>query len=241
MSLFNTNVRRNLVVCLLIVAVNHNTSAAEPAPTAGRADKILILGNSITLHGPSAAIEWTGNHGMAASEPEKDYVHLLLQRFAAENEGRKPQSLVENIADFERGYGTLDIAKRFQKHAEFQADVVILAIGENVPRLATAEDKARFKKAVAELLATLKTERKTQRIFVRSLFWPDPAKDEILSQVCTEANGSFVDLAEVAKDPASRASAERKFNHAGVGGHPGDKGMAGIADAIWKAWKQLPK
>ncbi len=31
-----------------------------------RADRILFLGNSLTLHGPKPEIQWTGNWGMAA-------------------------------------------------------------------------------------------------------------------------------------------------------------------------------
>ena len=40
--------------------------------------RILVVGNSITRHGPNAEIGW-GNRdwGMAASAPEKDFVHLL--------------------------------------------------------------------------------------------------------------------------------------------------------------------
>ena len=42
-----------------------------------KADRILFLGNSLTLHGPKPEIEWTGNWGMAASAQDKDFVHLL--------------------------------------------------------------------------------------------------------------------------------------------------------------------
>jgi lysophospholipase L1-like esterase len=222
--------------------------AARRAAVAGDADvvpprRILFLGNSITLHGPLPAIEWPNNHGMAASAPEKDYVHLLLRRFTEANHGRHPEAMIENIADFERHYDRMDVRKEYKKYADFKADVVILAIGENVRPLPTQKDKAGFKTAVAELLA-LVNRAVAPRILVRSSFWPNKDHDEILRQACAEAHGTFVDLGELGNDPSNRAASEQKFNYLkypGVGGHPGDKGMAAIADAIWKAWQQQPK
>lgn len=40
-------------------------------PAGGWPDRILFLGNTLTRHGPLAAIGWTNNCGMAASAPEK--------------------------------------------------------------------------------------------------------------------------------------------------------------------------
>jgi hypothetical protein len=45
----------------------------------------------------------------------------------------------------------------------------------------------------------------------------------------------WVDLKQLGADPINAASAERHFEHAGVAGHPGDKGMQAIADRIWDA------
>ena len=64
--------------------------------------RILFLGNSITLHGPKADIGWTGDWGMAASEPEKDYVHQTVRMLRAENPGLSWR--IGQLADWERAF-----------------------------------------------------------------------------------------------------------------------------------------
>ena len=49
-----------------------------------RAEKrLLIVGNSITRHGPKKDIGWNGDWGMAADSPDKDYVHILQRNLEA--------------------------------------------------------------------------------------------------------------------------------------------------------------
>lgn len=201
-----------------------------------KANKILFLGNSITLHGAKADIGWTGNWGMAASAQDKDYIHVLLQTFS-EVTGAKPEPVIANIADFEREFAAYDIQANMKKHFDTKPDLVILAIGENVPALGSAEQKIKFKSKVLELLKALK-DSGNPTIFVRSCFWPDQTKDEILAQSAAESGATFVDISAAGKDESNYARAERKIEHAGVAAHPGDKGMAAIADALWGAIKK---
>ena len=197
------------------------------------AAKVLFLGNSITLHGPAPGIGWNGNWGMAASVKEKDYVHLLTADIA-KAAGSQPETMVRNIASFERGYDIFDIEKEFKEELSFNADVVIVAIGENVSEPVTDEARANFAAAFARLLAALK-QHGPPAIFVRSSFWPNETKDGLMRKASADAGITFVDIAKLGRDKENAASAERKIEHAGVAAHPGDKGMGAIADEIFIA------
>jgi len=204
------------------------TAQPEVKPAAIR--RILFLGNSITLHGPNADIGWTGNWGMAASSEGKDYVHLVATALA-EHTGAKPELRVRNIADFERNYATQDVDGNMQDLFAFDPDLVVLAIGENVPALDSENAKAQFKAGVLSILRCALAKRHPL-VVVRSCFWADAAKDQMLREASEEAQVRFVDVGPLGRDPANAASSERSFRHAGVAGHPGDRGMQALADAI---------
>ncbi len=195
--------------------------------------KVLFLGNSITKHGPKADIDWSGNWGMAASAEAKDYVHLVIAGLASKG-GAVPETMVKNIADFERAHVGYDIAGKLREAIDFQADLIIVAIGENVPGFKTPVEQAAFQASVTKLLTAVKAGRQP-RLIVRSCFWKNPAKDEALQQASAAAGGTFVDISALSDDKANYGRAERAFKNAGVANHPGDKGMAAIADALLKA------
>lgn len=215
--------RLHILIIFLICATVHASAQT----------KVLFVGNSITKHGPKKDIDWSGNWGMAASAEANDYVHLVTKALT-EKAGTAPQVMVKNIADFERAYSGYDIAAKLKEAIEFKADLIILAIGENVPGLKTAEDKMKLQASVAALLRALKGDRKPA-ILVRSCFWANAAKDEALQQACAAVDGIYVNIGSLSKDEANYARSERPYKHAGVANHPGDKGMAAIAAALVKA------
>ena len=215
---------------LLALVCCATTASAQAKP-----QKILFVGNSITKHGPKADIDWHGNWGMAATSEDKDYVHLVTKSLAAKH-GAQPEILVKNVADFERAHVGYDIAGKFADAAAFKADLIILCIGENVAALKTPEAQADYQTQVAALLKALKTNPKAA-IIVRSSFWANPAKDSAMRQACEAVGGTFVDIGALSKDEQNYARSERPYKHAGVANHPGDRGMAAIAEAIVKAVK----
>ncbi len=202
-----------------------------------KVNKVLLLGNSITLHGPAPAIGWHGNWGMAASAKDKDYAHLVLKAIA-KTAGRQPQSMVANLATFERQFATYDFDSGLKRELAFKPDLVILAIGENVPALTSEQQQAAFKTSMTKLLAKLKN-NSDPVIVVRSCFWQNPTTDRILKQACKTVSGIYVDAGVLGKDEANYARSERKFTHDGVAAHPGDRGMQAIADAILKSLERV--
>ena len=139
-----------------------------------KVNKVLFLGNSITNHGPNAKIGWNCHWGMAASAKEKDFVHLILQAFA-KAAGKQPEPLISNISTFERKYETYDLDAGLKREFAFKADLVIIAIGENVPNPATAVAKTALQTGVDKLLRKLK-ENGNPVIVVRSSFWRTPPR-----------------------------------------------------------------
>jgi hypothetical protein len=214
-----------LAAVLVLSAGVVSRAAAAESPR-----KILFLGNSITKHGPKADIDWTGNWGMAASEEAKDYVHLVVAAIT-KSSGQVPEVLVKNIADFERAFAGYDFAAKQREAIDFQADLIILAIGENVPAPKSDAEKKDFEVAVTRLLTALKGDR-APFILVRSGFWANAEKDAALRAACATVGGTFVDIGHLGKDEKNYARAERDFKNAGVANHPGDQGMAAIAAAI---------
>lgn len=222
------------------VTMSEGVESASPAVEqaarkAAGMERIVFIGNSITRHGPKADIGWTDNFGMAASSLERDYVHLVVSK-VAEATGTKPEFMIEGAAQFEREFKTMPVDGMIERCRNFRPDSVVLAIGENVPNLATDEDKAKFKAVVLSLISGIKgTNNPSPAIFIRSSFWPEKVRDSILSEISRETGGVFLDISALGRDETNFARSERKFLNDGVAAHPGDKGMQGIANAIWSA------
>lgn len=237
--------------CVLACTCLAQERTRPATPGTMKADRVLFLGNSITLHGPHEPYGWLHNCGMAASAPEKDYVHLVAAALEARTgchlrlspvasagapdgpEGTEPANIV-NIADiFERHYLSYSNLP-LQPQLAWAADIVVLQCGENVVR--ETFDPPAFKEALRALLNAVQAAG-NPKIFVTSqILGPGGALDEIKRQVCAEdpTHRVFVDLSSFHEDPTNFASAESYYTGVIVG-HPGDKGMAQIAAALLEA------
>jgi hypothetical protein len=162
---------------------------------------------------------------------------LLTKQIAEASQG-SPETMVRNIADFERNYAAYDVPGSLREAIDFKADLIIVAIGENVGQLKTEDEQTVFSDSVKNLLTELRS-KNNPTILVRSTFWSDPSKNAALQRACSAAGVHYVDLGELDADEANFARSERKIEHAGVAGHPGDRGMQAITDALWNAIRMI--
>jgi len=189
--------------------------------------KILHLGNSLTLHSPAPHLGWTNCCGMAASSPEKDYVHRLRAKIEAL--GIEVEEMIDNIAAFERDPDSLDAAM-VQPYLAFRPDVIVLRMCENTP----GDKRAAFGAGYGRLLELLDAGRNIP-IFCTGAFWSAPDVDAMIRDAAEAHGAAYISLVPLQQD---RYRAIGLFEHAGVAGHPGDEGMEAIADAIFAAMDQ---
>lgn len=213
-----------------------------------KADRILFLGNSLTLHGRHEPYGWLHNCGMAASVPEKDFVHVLTAALEARTGGHlrlsitetkdgpagtEPANIVNVAGTLERSYTKYSNAP-LQKQLDWKPDIVVLQCGENVVR--DKFEPAPFKEALRSLLNALQAAGSPQIFVTSQILSPGGALDDLKNEVCAEdpSHRTYVDLSSFCKDPTNYARSEPYYTGI-ITGHPGDKGMARIASTLLEA------
>ena len=184
--------------------------------------KILVVGNSITRHGPKPDIGWTRDWGMAASAPEKDYVHLLYAKLRAA--GVEPYMMIRQASGWEIGYLNEDILDKFTEEHAFDADIVIYRLGENVKK----ETKYAFREKLEAFIHHICPRGK---VIFTTCFWKNEIVDDGIRDLAAKRGEPCVDIQ--CEDEAQTAIG--LFDHKGVAMHPGDKGMEMIAERIVQA------
>ena len=189
---------------------------------AGKGRRVMFIGNSMTLHGKSEAIGWHRECGMAASAPEKDYVHLLMDRL-----GRENAYCICQVSAWERQYKTgTEQLQRFAQARAFGADVLIMRFVENCPK--QDFDDALFRARLAELLDYLNP--KGGKLILTTGFWRHPG-DDVIRALASERKLPLVELGDLGEQDEMKAIG--LFSHKGVANHPGDEGMAAMASRIF--------
>ncbi len=187
--------------------------------------KLLFLGNSITRHGKAENLGWCGDWGMAASSKENDYVHKLISKFC--QKGIKVSVCIANLSDWERTRNMDLLFTKYLSALRFNADYVIVRLGENA-----CPDKylSEFELCYGELIDLFS--RNGAKIVLTDLFWEYEPFDNFVAELAKARGYAFAEIHDLGNDDEMKAIG--KFSHNGVAVHPGDKGMAEIAERIFR-------
>jgi lysophospholipase L1-like esterase len=191
--------------------------------------RMLVIGNSIMSHLPDPSIGWLNSNGMAASAPEKDFVHVLNARLAS----LYPQVSyrLQSGGNFEREFGksTYNPDEFNKSLQQFKPDLIILRIGENVDESAVASRN--YEAQLGQLLDRLANYGQPVKIVATTSVWSRPLSDSIMRRLVTAKGHTLVDLSCMVGQGQYFAS---QYANLGVAAHPNDAGMQRIADSIWE-------
>ena len=191
---------------------------------ANSAKRVLILGNSITLHEVKEEIGWSNNWGMAASSEEKDYVHILLKGLR-EKYGAISYC-VANVGEWEKNYFDESVLNKFAGAKAFGADIVIFRLGENVRRDSFEQyPLSKYLQTFVEYFSQSAT-----NVVMTDTFWAHDYICGVLKETAKKNGYDFVTLADLGEQAENKALG--LFWHEGVANHPGDLGMQRIAERI---------
>lgn len=196
----------------------------------------LAIGNSITQHWVTEF--WWNEIGMAASEEDKDYVHLVANGLDQEDVDVVVLCYYlweVQAADRAETYMILD------PYLSPDLDLITIQLGEN------ADDTATLEVDFEELLRHIQKACPKAKIVLIGEFWRDEAKDAAKRQAAMNCGVIFVDLSEMWGYPEYQAGMNaivydregnaHEITHQGVAWHPGDLGMARIAELVLESLK----
>lgn len=185
--------------------------------------KILILGNSITRHGPKPEIGWEHDFGMAASAEERDYVHRLFALLT--ERGLDVRFYIRQASYWEVHFRDEDVLSHFVGEREFSPDLILFRLGENAAsRVADEAESREFEGKLRDFIAYLNPHGCP--VVYTTGFWRSALVDDAIVRVSAGV-GTVVDLNFLGR--ADENMAIGKFSHRGVAHHPGDLGMERIA------------
>ena len=114
----------------------------------------------------------------------------------------------------------------------FAPDLLIFRLGENIKTPTDEGGRARLEKAFSDLVSYINP----RRVLFTTCFWKHGILDEAIRELARKMGMPLVELSDLGEDDAYMAVG--LFAHGGVAHHPGDLGMATIAERIYGAMEE---
>lgn len=192
----------------------------------------LAIGNSITKHG--LADYWWGDWGMAASDADHDYYHIICDEL--EDKNTVNSAVVSGYTWEVQSHDRDEALETIDPYLTSGLDLVTVQLSENASDLSTFE--ADFSSLLRHIREKCGDET---QIIVIDDFWSDE-RSGIKKAVAEELGVDFVDLSDIRGKDEYKAGMGTKVSgedgeehiieHSGVANHPGDEGMRIIAERI---------
>lgn len=192
-------------------------------------ERMLVIGNSIMFSPPLPDLGWYNSNGMAASVPEKDFVHLLTANL--ETLYKPLQSKQQDGGNFELNFGTANYNpdEFLPIIRAFKPDLIVVRIGENIneSRVQSFDLEGQYR----TLLEKLASADQPSKIVCTTSVWYHPQADAVIRKVTAGKSYSLVDLSCLVGQSQYFAS---QYAVPIIAAHPNDAGMQRIADLIWE-------
>lgn len=198
----------------------------------------LAIGNSITLH--SIKSFWWNEVGMAASDENHDYFHLVLKYLESKNDN--VMGVPYNFSVWEtQSHDRDETLEYLDRYLSPDLDLITVQLAEN------AFDLTTYQEDYVSLLEYIKVKAPNARILVMGDFWSCDNRDELKQNAVKEAQVEYVSLEGITDNEEyycglgtivfDKYGNEHIVEHSGVADHPGDKGMQAIAERIIEVLK----
>ena len=221
------------IAVLLISLFATGSADAGTIPQMPPPLRIAFFGNSITAHEPNITEQqWPWFHGMAATQPDLDYVHRVQLGMAAR------LSVVPEIeivsADINRMTPPLDLVSGETLDGdrmvwEFAPDIVVIAMGDNASLDTPQSEWLRIYQQIVEW-----TPSATKRIAVGLWQNPPDSREQMVIEAAEATGMVYVAIHDLHVEGVTDGT-PHGYLHGGVRWHPGNEGMRLIAERILAA------
>ncbi|MGC2184055.1 MAG: SGNH/GDSL hydrolase family protein [Terriglobales bacterium] len=182
-----------------------------------KATQLVVVGNSITLHGPTPSIGWQGDWGMAAPSADKDFSHLVASTLDV------PVS-VYNLGIESDPAGSMSEIPPIAGMVGSRTDVV-LEFGDNVHVISPATFGAAYDQLAGALA-------KGHSLVCVSTFWENPAIDRVIKAGCEAHGGHYAFIGDIFTNPDNPDRQSTEYSDWMVNVHPQVWGHAHIAERV---------
>ena len=215
------SIKKTLIILLSLIMFS--CSKDEEDVVIKKDIKVLIVGNSILRHSPASYIGWYGDWGMAATAPDKDFLHVYNKLLQESDKYNYVDVNSKNIAVWENDF-TYNL-NEFVDITSETYDILIVRLGENV------SNTTEYYTALNNMINLFKTQN--TKVIITGIVWENEIKESIHEQIAIENGYRYIPFQDFRSNSSNYAWG--LFENSGVAAHPSDLGMQNIGQLLYNS------